>query len=163
MRQRSRSWFSNCVVQLRQKCGDSSLHIWCFPLSQVTLLLTGLSVAEEMWHRLLFVSFSANPSWAAWVPSRQLVNAHPQPSRPIAAGSSSLQQEIEICQISVAETGNFADWRENPVAGLNKHQLCTGRLARKSLFPIYSWKSSQIFNTVMDFWVTSRECKESSM
>lgn len=58
-------------------------------LSQVMLVLTTLSVAEEMWHCLLFVLLRAIPLWVA------------AESRSIAAGHASLEQKMEICQTCV--------------------------------------------------------------
>lgn len=130
-------------------CRDSSLQIWCLPLSGDA-------------------GFNYTVSCRGNVPLSSLCTVQ---SNSFVGGwwiqthcSWACQPGTEDGNLSnFWDMGNFPDWKENPIAGLSKHQLCAGRLARKSLPPIFSWNSSQVFNTLWEFWVMNRVCKENSM
>lgn len=148
------AWLSafHCIAQLQQKRRDSALHIWCFPLSGGAVFNSTDSCRGNVAPSSL-CTVQSNSFVGGW-----WIQAHCSWACQPGTEDGNLSNSCNFW-----ETGNFVDWREKPTAGLNKHQLCAGRLAGKSLPPIYSWKSSQIFNTVLDFWVMNRECKENSM
>lgn len=148
------AWQTVFFTALRSYSGsaDSSLQIWCFPLSGDAVFNHAVSCRRNVAPSSL-CTVQSNSFVGGW-----WIQAHCSWACQPGTEDGNLSN---FCNFW--EMGNFVDWRENLTAGLNKHQLCAGRLARKSLPPIYSWKSSQIFNTVLDFWVMNRECKENSM
>lgn len=131
---------------------DSRWQIWCFPLLGDAVFNYTVSCRGHVALSSL-CTLQSNSLLGGWG-----IQAHCSWACQPGAEDGNLS---DFCNFW--ETGNLVDWRKNPIAGLSKHHLCTGRLARKSLPPIYSWKSSQVFNIALDFWVMNRECKENSM
>lgn len=145
-------WAFHCPVQPQQKHRASSWQIWCFPLSGDAGFNYTVSCRGNVALSSLCTVGSSSCVGGCWVQAHCSWTCQP------GTEDGNLSN---FCNFW--EAGNFADCRENTIAGLSKHQLCVGGLARKSLPPIYSWKYSQVFNTVLDFWLMNRECKENFM